>query len=323
MIPLISSSPSPFDVETLLTGQVAPSSKEKYQRLVRQYLLYAFTHGRDPLTSTTLAEFRTFLANETTFSASYIGLHLAAVKRVLGVADEQGLLPEGCYAAFARVKGVKPTALKERSVPASRTRLLPEQLRAAIDAIDTSRPIGRRNRALFLTAATSGLRIGELCCLQQQQVLPSGKAYLLHLYAERGKNAQTDHTAPISVEAVQAIDDWLTCRASLFSSDSDSDTDTSGKESSYIFTAWKHRGERCLGTGPLSPYGAWKVIRRICEDAGLPTVAPHDLRRFVLTQIIEEHGLRVAQQVANHRSPATTARYDMKTLTAGLTETLL
>lgn len=145
---------------------------------------------------------------------------------------------------------------------------------------------------LFTTLASSGLRIKELSRLKQEQVIKRGNGYLLHMYAEEGKNHEEDREAHISVEAIR---EWLQARP---------------VQSEFIFTSFEGRGKR-IPDKPISSQGAWKVVKEITEAQGLKSIKPHDFRRFVATQVSKKD-LHKAKLALGHKRIETTAKYDLR-----------
>jgi len=292
-----------FD-HTLLAGSVAPSSLEMYARDFKAYLAYAVTPEM-AVESSTLARWRTHLARETRLSPNTINRMISAVKRLMEAAAEQHYLDGEQAAAFQRVRGVKVGALKDRVRIRNRIKIEPDVMRAVIASIDRSSLVGLRKAALFLTLASSGLRVHELASLKQEQIVKRGENYLLHLYAQEGKNQEEDREAHISIEAVEAIETWLARRP---------------VQSEYIFTSFAGRGESRPLAKPISPQGAWLAVKTIAEPYA-PGVKPHDFRRFVGTQLAK-HDLREAQLALGHKRIETTAKYDLREIRAGATDAL-
>lgn len=293
----------PFDT-TILAGSVAPSSKAMYQRDFAAYLAFAGT-PEDALKSSTLARWRTQLANETQMSPNTINRMISAVKRLMHAAAEQDYIPHEAAMAFQRVRGVKPGAMKDRMRMRNRVRIEPETMRKLIDSIDRSTLVGKRNAALLMTLASSGLRIKELSLLKQQQIIKRGTGYLLHMYAEHGKNQQEDREANVSPEAVAAIREWLAARPF---------------QSEYIFTSFAGRGDRPLEK-PITSQGAWSTVKAITEAQGLEDIKPHDFRRFVGTQLAQQD-LRKAFKALGHKRIETTTKYDLGDIEVGVTDNL-
>ena len=109
--PLISSTPAQaaWPDPVILTGHLAPTSLVKYQQALRAYLAFCGTPAQ-ALQATSLARWRTYLAQATTFSPHTINRLLAAVKRLVKEAAAQGYVDAVTAAAFAGVSGVKPQA---------------------------------------------------------------------------------------------------------------------------------------------------------------------------------------------------------------------
>lgn len=289
---------------SILAGHVSQSSIDMYTRDFIAYLDYAET-SEYALEASTLARWRAHLANETDMSPNTINRMLSAVKRLMDAAAEQHYISYETSEAFQRVRGVKVGAMKDRLRVSNRVRIEPETMRMLIDSIDRSTPVGLRNAALLTTLASSGLRIRELSRLKQEQVIKKGGKYLLHMYAQEGKNQDEDREAHISIEAVEAIRQWLAIRAI---------------QSPYIFTSFEGKGNRPL-TKPITPQGAWEVIKEITEAQGLANIKPHDFRRFVATQLAKRD-LRAAQLALGHKDIRTTAKYDLREIEAGATDNL-
>ena len=197
----------PIDVgfnTSILAGQVAPTSIKMYERDFRAYLKFAVT-PENALQSETLARWRTVLVNETRMSPNTINRMLSAVKRLMAEAASQGYTTHDNADNFKRIHGVKVGAMKERVRIANRVRIDKEIMRTIVSSVNTGTLIGLRNKALLATLASSGLRIGEFTRLKREQLRRSGKEYLLHMYAEQGKNQTEDRDALISQEAAEAI----------------------------------------------------------------------------------------------------------------------
>lgn len=297
----------PFDT-TILAGRVAPSSIDMYTRDFLAYLDYAGTPDA-ALQASTLDRWITHLVLSTTMSPNTINRMVSAVKKIMRVAAKQDSITHEQAEAFKHIDGVKVGSLKDRLRIRNRVRISPEIMRQLIDSIDTSTLVGLRNKALFLTLASSGLRIKELSRLTQPQIIPDGTNYLLHMYAEEGKNQSEDRDAHISPEAVTAIRAWLAARP---------------VQSLYIFTGFEGRSknlaQRAKST-PITPQGAWQIVKDIAEPF-VPDVKPHDFRRFVGTQLIEKKGLTHAQKALGHKDISTTTKYDLSKIEAGATNDL-
>lgn len=293
--------PTPFDA-SILTGQLAPSSIAMYTRDFRVYLDFAGSFDA-AVEASTLARWRTHLAQETDKSPNTINRMLSAVKRLMREAAAQGYLDHERAVAFDQVAGVKLAAMKTRTKENARVRIEPEQMRLLCELPDPSTPIGVRDRALLTTLAGSALRVSELATLRTQQIRTKGNSYVVLV---RGKNDVEAREAPLSREAHAAIRRWLEARSI---------------ESDVVFTAFDGRGERPANR-PLSAVAVWYVVRKYATLAGLDHVKPHDFRRFVGTQLARRD-IRQAQKALGHKRLETTARhYVLDELEPGLTDDL-
>lgn len=293
-----------FDT-SILAGQVGPSSVAMYTRDFKAYLAFAGTPEL-ALQSSTLARWRTHLANNTTMSPNTINRMLSAVKRLMREAAQQNYIAHEVAESFRHVDGVKVAALKGRLRKSNKVKIEPDMMRRIIESFDTDTLHGLRNKALFATLASSGLRIHELVMLQYNQIIKRGKGYLLIIHAEHGKNLIEDREANISIEAVEAIKAWLEARP---------------VHSDYIFTSFDVKGDSKPRTEPISESGAWKIVRHVFEKHGVSNVKPHDLRRFVGTQLAKTD-IRKAQKALGHKRIETTVKYDLNEIEVGATDNL-
>ena len=115
----------------ILTGHLAPASLRKYRQALTAYLAFCGTPAQ-ALQATSLARWRTHLAQHTRLSPATINWQLAAVKRLVKEAAAQGYVDVVTAAAFTAVTGVKPQALKDRLKATARTRITPGQMRPPV-----------------------------------------------------------------------------------------------------------------------------------------------------------------------------------------------
>ena len=284
----------------LLAGQLAPSSIAKYRQDFAAFVAFAGGEGHTP---PALARWRAHLAEHTTYSPHTINRMLSAVKRVMKEAAQQGYIGHDVAAAFARVEGVKPRALRGRLKRNNRTRISPADMRRLCDAPDRGTPIGARDAALLATLASSGLRCDEAATLTIGQIEARGKGFIV---AVQGKTDVEPRDAPLSVEAYKLIMAWLDLRPIM---------------TTHIFTSCAGRGNR-PNDHAMSGTSVWRTVQRYARACGLSHIKPHDFRRFVGTQLAATD-IRKAQKVLGHKNINTTAaHYVLDELEPGLTDTL-
>ena len=199
--------------------------------------------------------------------------------------------------------GVPVKALKDRLKATARTRITPGQMRQLCETPDPRTLIGRRDRALLHTLATSGCRVSEVVTLTAAQLLSRDGNFFLEVL---GKNQTEARTAPLSHEAYASIQAWLARRP---------------VESAYLFTSFAGKGHRPTAR-PMHLSAAWRAVQRAARRVGLAHVKPHDFRRFVGTELAKRD-IRLAQKALGHKCIETTARhYVLDELAGGLTDGL-
>lgn len=295
----------------ILAGQLAPSSLAMYRRDFAAYAAFAGSAAADPAM---FARWRAELAANTAYSPNTINRMISAVKRVVKEAAAQGYITHETADQFATVKGVKPSALRDRVKPQhGRTRIAPADMRRMLDIADQTKLVGLRDAALLATLQSSGLRVSELVSLTVGHIVTSktrSGRVAYKLAGVMGKGQVEGREAPLSVEAYNRIMAWLDARPIM---------------SEYVFTAINDgtAGNVTEPTAkPITPEACWKLVVKYAKRAGLDDVKPHDFRRFVGTQLAAKD-IRQAQKALGHKSIETTARhYVLDDLEAGLTDSL-
>lgn len=158
-----------------------------------------------------------------------------------------------------------------------------------LSAIDTSRPLGIRDRAMLELMYSAGLRVSELTGLT-----------LLNLLANRGwirivGKGSKERIVPLGKEAARWMETYInTQRPSLLKK---------GKATDAVFL--NHRGD------PISRKGIWKIVKGYAREAGIrKPVSPHTLRHSFATHLLEGGAdLRVVQELLGHEDISTTEIY--------------
>ena len=207
-------------------------------------------------------------------------------------AAAEELLARNPAAKLERAKATRKAVAKGNWLTA-------EQLGAIVATCDDS-PKGHRDRVIILTAMFTGLRRIELARLRWKhvdletdvlQVHGKGDKYelvgipeQLHEALTNWRNIQPRTPAP---------DDPVLCRVHA------------GCVPAY------GTDEPILLTGqPITNKTIWRAVRQHSEQAGMPGVAPHDLRRSYAS-ILKKSGMPVEdiQQMLRHTNIGTTQTY--------------
>lgn len=164
-----------------------------------------------------------------------------------------------------------------------------EDMQRMLESVDTSTPIGIRNRAILETMYACGLRVSEVTTLRQHDVLDD-----LDVVRVFGKGSK-ERLVPIGGEAVR----WIV----RYKSEARGKLIKTAETDDVLFL--NHRG------GTLSRMGIWKIIRDAALHAGLAKhVHPHMFRHSFATHLLEGGAdLRVVQEMLGHADIATTQIY--------------
>jgi integrase/recombinase XerD len=181
----------------------------------------------------------------------------------------------------------------ERLETPKRWRTLPEVLTVAeverlLAAPSLDEPLAFRDRAMLEVAYGAGLRVSEWISLGVRDVMLQD-----HLVRVFGKGAK-ERLVPIGRRAIGAIAIYLReLRPKL---------ERGGGKGILFLNA---RGQ------PLSRMGAWKMLRKYVDQAGITKpVSPHTLRHSFATHLLEGGAdLRAVQEMLGHVDISTTQIY--------------
>jgi integrase/recombinase XerD len=149
-------------------------------------------------------------------------------------------------------------------------------------------PLVFRDRAMLELAYGAGLRVSEWISLSMRDVLMDD-----HLVRVFGKGSK-ERLVPIGRKAIGAVAIYLReLRPKL----------ERGQGKGILFL--NARGE------PLSRMGAWKILRKYVDLAGITKpVSPHTLRHSFATHLLEGGAdLRAVQEMLGHADISTTQIY--------------
>ena len=210
---------------------------------------------------------------------------LAALRGVLGEAWRLGLMDAEAYHRAAGVPGVRGAGL-----PRGRA-LGPGELAAlfAACAADPT-PAGARDAAL-LALLHAGLRRAEVVALDLADLDPADG----RLVVRRGKGNRA-RALYVPEGGRRALAAWLAAR---------------GDVPGPLLRPARRGGH--LAPGRLGAQSVLGILGRLCLRAGVRPATPHDLRRSMISEMLDA-GVDIAtvQRVAGHASVGTTARYDRR-----------
>jgi integrase/recombinase XerD len=197
----------------------------------------------------------------------------------------------------ASTKLVPPPALP--SGQAGRA-LTPKEVRHLLAAPDRSKPEGARDYALLLVMLRLSLRLSEVCSLRRSSITSNQGRWILKCKVKGGR----EEVWPLPADVKEAVDAYIRLdsnrRRTLHSDGADAP----------LFQP--HSNYRTLVFDKaLSPRHVQRVVAKWGKYSGVGKVTPHDLRRTVVTELLNRgHSYREVQMVTKHRDPKTVMRYD-------------
>ena len=258
----------------------SPRTLEAYRRDVERLVEYARSKGAvSPIdvTSRMLRQFVYYLKD--------VGLSPSSIRRNISAVRT--------YFRFLLADGVVARDPSERLETPQRWRTLPDVL--TVDEIERllaaptlDDPLAFRDRAMLELAYGAGLRVSEWITIGLRDVLLEEK--LVRVFGKGSK----ERLVPIGRTAIGAVATYLReLRPRL---------ERGGGKGVLFLNA---RGE------PLSRMGAWKILRRYVERAGITKeVSPHTLRHSFATHLLEGGAdLRAVQEMLGHADISTTQIY--------------
>jgi integrase/recombinase XerD len=213
------------------------------------------------------------------------GLSAASIRR--------GVSAIRTYYGFLAGEGRVSNDPSDRLESPRRGRVLPDTLTVAevealLAAPKLEQPLAWRDRALLELAYGAGLRVSELCGLGLPDLLLAEN--LVRIFGKGGK----ERLVPIGRSVIGAASVYLHQMRPML--------DRGKSKNRVLLNA---RGE------PLSRVGAWGIVRRATEQAGITKrVTPHTLRHSFATHLLEGGAdLRAVQEMLGHADLSTTQIY--------------
>jgi integrase len=213
-----------------------------------------------------------------------VNLRLTAVRKLASEAADNGLLAPEAAAAIARVRGARRLGVR-----LGRWLTLPEA-QALVDAPDAATVKGKRDRAILAVLLGCALRRAEAAALSLEQIQPRDGRWVIADMPGKGGRVRT---VPVPAWVKLALEEWTAAAAIA---------------AGPVFRAI-NKGGRIWGAG-LTEKVIWQVLQEHAAAAGLPGVAPHDLRRTCARLCRAAGGeLEQIQFLLGHASVQTTERY--------------
>ena len=270
----------PFQEYLLLEQGASPETQAAYYRDVTRFAGYAVGRG-----ATSPLEVTAKLLREYLYHLKDLGLAPASIRRNVSALRT--------YFRFLLGEGHLTRDPSERIESPKRWRTLPEVLTVAeVDRLLGSPtlddPLVFRDRALLELAYAAGLRVSEWISIGVRDVMFDEG--LVRVFGKGSK----ERLVPIGRRAISALATYVReLRPRL----------EHGQGKGVLFL--NARGE------PLTRMGAWKILRKYVDRAGIEKpVSPHTLRHSFATHLLEGGAdLRAVQEMLGHADISTTQIY--------------
>jgi len=172
-----------------------------------------------------------------------------------------------------------------------------EEAHALLNSIDTTSPIGLRDRALMGLMVYTFARVGAVIKMRVEDVYVQGRRAWVRLHEKGGKR----HEMPCHHNLEHYLDAYVEAAGI-------------GKDGKgYLFRTAQGRTKQ-LSERPMRQADVYRMISRRAADAKVRTkIGCHSFRATGITEYLRNGGkLEIAQQMANHESARTTGIYDIR-----------
>jgi integrase/recombinase XerD len=267
------------DFLTLEKG-TSPLTLEAYRRDVERLVEYARTKG-----ATAPLDVTSKLLREFVYHLKDLGLSPSSIRRNVSAVRT--------YFRFLMSDGIVARDPSERLETPKKWRTLPdvltvEEISRLLAAPTLDDPLAFRDRAMLELAYGAGLRVSEWITIGVKDLLLEDK--LVRVFGKGSK----ERLVPIGRSAIGAV--------ATYTRELRPRLEKGGGKGVLFLNA---RGE------PLTRMGAWKILRRYVERAGIQkAVSPHTLRHSFATHLLEGGAdLRAVQEMLGHADISTTQIY--------------
>lgn len=272
-------------VQLVLDSVASPLTKVAYGKALEDFTDWWTAQGRPTLTKAVVTQHVQVLRDRG-LAPSTINVRLAALRKLVREAADNGLLDHDVAQAIARVPGAR------RQGRRSGLWLTRAQAQALLLAPDTDTLTGQRDRALLALLIGCGLRRSEAVNLEFGHVQQrEGRWVILDLVGKHGRV----RTVPMPAWCKVAVNAW---------------TGAAGLTTGRVLRATTPRGDHLTRRASLSPEAVTVVVARHGAAIGYPELAPHDLRRtFAKLAHTGGAALDQIQLTLGHASLVTTELY--------------
>jgi integrase/recombinase XerD len=265
---------------------VSEETRAAYTRAIREFFNFVGDVHTKEVAPAHVINYRDHLRINKRRKANTVATKLAIVRSFFEYLKAGGII----HLNQASTKLFTPPELPTE--PRGRA-LTPKEVRYLLSGPDKSKPEGARDHAMMLIMLRLSLRLGEVSSLQVSAIRWSHGRWILRCKVKGWK----EETWPLPKDVKEAVDDYLkldtTRRRTLHSDGPDA----------YLFQPLINYRSLVFDK-PLSPRMVQKIVARWREFTGIGRVTPHDLRRTVVTKLLNDgRSYREVQMVTKHKDP--------------------
>jgi len=267
----------------VLDSVSSPITRRVYDMALVEFIDWFRQAPRPGFTKATVSTWRASLEARGLGSSSII-VRMSAIRKLAAEASDNGLLAPELAAGIARVKSAKSISIRVGNWLSLR------QAQTLLNTPDASTVNGLRDRAILAVLLGCGIRLSEVAALTLGHIQQrDGRWCIVDLV---GKHSRI-RTSPMPTRTKLANDGWTTAAVV-----------TDGPVFRPV-----NRGDRVYGEA-LNEKVVWQLLQGYAEEAGVPGIAPHDLRRTCAKLCRAAGGeLEQIQLLLGHASVQTTERY--------------
>lgn len=175
--------------------------------------------------------------------------------------------------------------------------MTPDEVRKMLDAPDTGKLQGRRDKAILATLFFTGCRISEVCTLKVGDFYQEQGYHVLDFWVKGGKR----NRLAINQELQIALREYL--RVAGHEED----------KNSYLFLPVKHAPNDADASRKLSRKTIDYLFKKYAKAALIDGVTPHSARATFITQALENNcPIEAVQKSVGHAQIKTTQMYDKR-----------
>lgn len=279
-------------LQTLETiKNISTHTRDAYQCDLRQFFSFLKEKGITALQNVNHLVLRSFLAylQEKNYFKSSVARKCAALRSFFKFLVREGMLAENPTSALHTPK-------KDKKLPQF---LTVEEVSKLLELPDAETPAGLRDKAIFETLYSSGIRVGELTGLSLGDLDLLGETIKV-----RGKGKK-ERLCPLGAPSVKALHTYINEARPFFFS-------KTGKAARRGFRTKADRDAVFVNAkgGRLTPRSVERLLKTYVHQVTLKKVTPHTLRHSFATHLLTRGAdLRSVQELLGHKNLSTTQIY--------------